>query len=84
MLGAPLAIWLLRAPQLQVTSSWPALVLGGLLVGYGTRLGSGCTSGHGICGLARLSRRSVMATLTFMASAMLTVFLVRHLIGWPA
>lgn len=84
VLGAPLAIWLLRAPQLQVTSSWPALVLGGLLVGYGTRLGSGCTSGHGICGLARLSRRSVMATLTFMASAMLTVFLVRHLIGWPA
>lgn len=60
---------------------WPLLILGGLLVGYGTRMGSGCTSGHGICGLARFSKRSLAATLTFMASAVVTVFVVRHLIG---
>ncbi|WP_374369898.1 YeeE/YedE family protein [Dongia sp.] len=60
---------------------WPLLILGGLLVGYGTRMGSGCTSGHGICGLARFSKRSLAATLTFMASAIVTVFVVRHLIG---
>ncbi|MFD6318678.1 YeeE/YedE family protein [Methylorubrum thiocyanatum] len=57
---------------------WPVLVIAGLLVGYGTRLGSGCTSGHGVCGLARLSPRSFAAVATFMATAMITVFLVRH------
>lgn len=58
-----------------------ALVAGGLLVGFGTRLGGGCTSGHGVCGLARLSRRSVAATGLFMASAAVTVFLARHVFG---
>lgn len=53
-------------------------MIAGLLVGYGTRLGSGCTSGHGVCGLARLSPRSFAAVATFMATAMITVFLVRH------
>jgi len=53
----------------------------GLLVGFGTRLGSGCTSGHGVCGLARLSRCSLAATALFMGSAAVTVFVVRHLIG---
>lgn len=57
------------------------LVLAGLLVGYGTRLGGGCTSGHGVCGLARFSRRSAVAVLVFMATAMLTVFVMRHAIG---
>ncbi len=57
------------------------LVLGGLLVGIGTTIGTGCTSGHGICGLARRSPRSLVATLTFMGSAIVTVFIVRHLIG---
>jgi uncharacterized membrane protein YedE/YeeE len=71
--GAPLAV--------PVESSTFTLVLGGLLVGFGTRLGSGCTSGHGICGLARLSPRSLVAVLTFMASAMLTVFALRHALG---
>jgi uncharacterized membrane protein YedE/YeeE len=52
----------------------------GLLVGFGTRLGSGCTSGHGVCGLSRLSPRSLVATLMFMASGFLTVFVLRHLI----
>lgn len=58
-----------------------ALVIGGLLVGVGTRLGSGCTSGHGVCGLARLSPRSLVATATFMATGMATVWLVRHGFG---
>ena len=56
-------------------------ILGGLLVGFGTALGSGCTSGHGICGIARLSPRSITATLVFMAIAIVTVFLLRHVIG---
>ncbi|MDH3691003.1 MAG: YeeE/YedE family protein [Gammaproteobacteria bacterium] len=56
------------------------MIVGGLLVGYGTRLGGGCTSGHGVCGLGRLSARSLVATLCFVASAMVTVFLVRHVL----
>lgn len=59
----------------------PLLVVGGLLVGYGTSLGGGCTSGHGVCGIARLSKRSLIAVPVFIASAMLTVFVVRHVVG---
>ncbi len=62
----------------EVLAPLPAILAGGLLVGFGTRLGSGCTSGHGLCGMARLSRRSVVATATFFGVAMLTVFLTRH------
>ncbi|MBK8159890.1 MAG: YeeE/YedE family protein [Rhodospirillaceae bacterium] len=65
----------------RVATGTLGLVAAGLLVGYGTRLGSGCTSGHGICGLARLSPRSLVAVLLFMASAMATVFVTRHLLG---
>ncbi len=61
-----------------VVAPLPAVLAGGLLVGFGTRLGSGCTSGHGLCGMARLSGRSVAATATFFGVAMLTVFLTRH------
>lgn len=61
--------------------SLTALVLAGLLVGFGTQLGSGCTSGHGVCGLGRGSMRSLIATLTFMAAGALTVFLIRHFGG---
>ena len=61
--------------------SVPTLVVAGLLVGFGTRLGNGCTSGHGVCGLARGSRRSVAATATFFLTAIITVFLSRHIIG---
>jgi uncharacterized protein len=68
-------------PPLTVTSSIPLLVIGGFLVGFGTRLGSGCTSGHGVCGIARLSPRSIAATLIFMAAAAVTVFIMRHLVG---
>jgi uncharacterized membrane protein YedE/YeeE len=59
-------------------ASLPVLVVAGLLVGFGTRLGSGCTSGHGVCGIARLSKRSIVATSVFFVVAMLTVFLTRH------
>jgi uncharacterized membrane protein YedE/YeeE len=61
----------------QVDLSWSQAILGGLLVGFGTRLGSGCTSGHGICGMARLSKRSIVATIIFMASGILTVYLTK-------
>lgn len=65
-------------PAVQIVTSTPGLVVAGLLVGFGTRLGSGCTSGHGVCGLSRLSLRSLVATLTFMATAILVVWLLRH------
>ncbi len=81
VLGAGLAMAVVREPQIIITSSIGLLVAGGLLVGFGTRLGAGCTSGHGVCGLARLSPRSLVATLTFMVAAALTVFTVRHLLG---
>lgn len=62
-----------------VDAGWGTLVVGGLLVGFGTRLGSGCTSGHGVCGLSRLSPRSFAATLVFMGAGFATVFVLRHL-----
>jgi uncharacterized protein len=61
--------------------AWPWMALAGLLVGFGTRLGSGCTSGHGVCGLARLSPRSLAATVVFIACGMATVYVARHLFG---
>lgn len=67
--------------DLHVSSSGPLLITAGLLVGFGTRLGNGCTSGHGVCGLARLSARSIVATLVFMATGMATVWIVRHITG---
>lgn len=82
LVGAPLLIALaFGAPPTEIAAGPVVLVLAGLLVGYGTRLGSGCTSGHGVCGLARLSPRSIVATLVFMGTAGLTVFVVRHVIG---
>lgn len=78
---APLVVSLftpLAAPVPDV--GWGTLIVGGLLVGFGTRLASGCTSGHGVCGLSRLSLRSAVATGAFMAAAAVTVFVVRHLI----
>jgi uncharacterized membrane protein YedE/YeeE len=68
------------AVLVRMQASLPVLVLAGLLVGFGTRLGSGCTSGHGVCGLARLSKRSIAATGVFFGVAILTVFLTRHVI----
>lgn len=80
-LGTALVAAFIRRPEIAVTSSVPLLILAGLLVGFGTRLGSGCTSGHGVCGVARLSPRSIVATSTFMSSAAATVFVVRQSIG---
>ncbi len=64
----------------RVQASLPVLVVAGLLVGFGTRLGSGCTSGHGLCGIARLSKRSIVATSVFFGVAILTVFLTHHIL----
>ena len=69
------------APVVRIEASTPLLVAGGLLVGWGSRYGSGCTSGHGVCGLSRLSPRSLAATLTFMAAGFATVFIIRHVIA---
>jgi uncharacterized protein len=66
---------------LRIEAGWPVLVVAGLLVGWGTRYGSGCTSGHGVCGLSRLSPRSLVATLSFMAAGIVTVYVVRHLLA---
>lgn len=68
-------------PTLEIDAGVPLLVAAGLLVGIGTRYGSGCTSGHGVCGLSRLSPRSLVATLAFMAAGFATVFLVRHVLS---
>jgi uncharacterized membrane protein YedE/YeeE len=79
---APLG-WLLfgALPKLHVDAGLPVLVVAGLLVGIGTRVGSGCTSGHGVCGLSRGSVRSLAATATFMAAGFAVVFVARHLLG---
>ncbi len=81
IVGLPLGALLIAQTVGAVNVSFPAsiwpLIIGGLLVGYGTRLGSGCTSGHGVCGLSRLSPRSMVATGTFMASGFVTVGLLR-------
>ncbi len=68
-------------PIVEIDSSWLAIVIAGLLVGFGSQYGSGCTSGHGICGLSRLSPRSLAATLAFICAGFVTVFVTRHLIG---
>ena len=70
-----------KLPETRLEADWSTLVVAGLLVGFGTRFGSGCTSGHGVCGLSRLSMRSLVATLSFMCAGFLTVYLVRHLLA---
>jgi len=82
LLFAPAAFRLAdRLPAPTIDASYPVLLLAGLLVGAGTRYGSGCTSGHGVCGVSRLSPRSLVAMGAFMLSGFLTVFIVRHLLG---
>lgn len=70
------------ALPVEVPTGWPLIIGAGLLVGFGTRMGGGCTSGHGVCGIARSSRRSIVATLVFMGSAILTVYVTRHILQW--
>ena len=88
LLAAPLAgaLWIpagwLSAPR--IDASYAMVVMAGLLVGFGTRLGSGCTSGHGVCGLSRLSPRSAVATAGFMVAGFATVFVLRHLLSGAA
>jgi len=80
LVGAPLVYALFAAlPEARIEAGQGTLVVAGLLVGLGTRYGAGCTSGHGVCGLSRLSPRSLVATAAFMAAGFLTVYLLRHL-----
>ncbi len=83
--GLLMAPWIWRVvaplPEMEIASSSPLVMIAGLMVGYGTRLGSGCTSGHGVCGISRLSLRSLVATATFMAAGFVTVGAARHLLA---
>jgi uncharacterized protein len=85
IVGLPLGAWLIALAVNPVPTTFPTssvtLIIGGLLVGYGTRLGSGCTSGHGVCGMSRMSKRSIAATAMFMASGFATVGILRAA-GW--
>ncbi|QCY12481.1 YeeE/YedE family protein [Pseudomonas sp. MPC6] len=82
LLMAPLLYRLIAPlPKLQIDAGYPLLIVAGVLVGIGTRYGAGCTSGHGVCGLSRLSARSGVATVVFMSAGFITVFVVRHLLG---
>ncbi len=83
MATGPVVVWSMsgQMPQVQVPVSTAAFVLGGVIVGVGVTLGGGCTSGHGVCGMARLSVRSIAATATFMLFAFATVFVTRHVFG---
>jgi uncharacterized protein len=83
MAAGPLAYLMAtgRLPQINLPISNTAIIVGGLIVGIGVSYGGGCTSGHGVCGNARFSRRSMVATVTFMATAFATVFVIRHVMG---
>ena len=83
LIAAPLLMGVAGAklPAVSIDASLPVVIAGGLLVGFGTRLGGGCTSGHGVCGIARLSTRSLTATMLFMAAGAAVVFIARHVIG---
>jgi uncharacterized membrane protein YedE/YeeE len=82
LVAAPAVHGLLwTVPRPRIDAGWAALALAGLLVGVGTRYGSGCTSGHGVCGLSRLSPRSLAATAAFMGAGFVTVFVARHVLG---
>lgn len=82
LVAAPLLFGVFASlPAVRIDASMPVLIVAGLLVGLGTRYGAGCTSGHGVCGLSRLSPRSLVATAAFMAAGFATVFVVRHILA---
>ena len=86
VLGLVVSPYLVRLTGFEIATpandhSVPVILLGGLLVGFGTQMGGGCTSGHGVCGMSRFSTRSITATLTFMATGFITVFVLHHVIG---
>jgi hypothetical protein len=80
LIAAPLVFGFAAAPSIVITADYRTLVIAGFLVGIGTRYGGGCTSGHGVCGVSRLSPRSIVATLAFMAAGFVTVFVARHVL----
>lgn len=77
----PFIYGLFVQPEIELNASPLMMIVAGLLVGFGTRLGSGCTSGHGICGISRLSKRSIIATMTFMFAGFVAVYIIRHITG---
>ena len=77
----PFFYGIVQTPNIELNASPLMMIVAGLLVGFGTRMGSGCTSGHGICGISRLSKRSMIATVTFMFAGFVTVYFIRHIIG---
>lgn len=83
MIAGPLVVLAMtgQMPEIAVPVSWPMILAGGFIVGLGVTFGSGCTSGHGVCGIARLSPRSIAATITFMIACGITVFAIRHVFG---
>lgn len=83
MIAAPILIFLFtgKMPEVNVPISPLMIVVGGVIVGFGASLGSGCTSGHGVCGLSRLSVRSMVAVPTFMATGVITLYIIRHVVG---
>ena len=83
MLAAPVGLLLItgKTPEINVEASTAVLIISGLIVGTGAMLGSGCTSGHGVCGMARFSRRSLAAVVTFMTVTAATVYVTRHMLG---
>lgn len=81
LIFVPFIYVLFTQPEINIQASPVSMIIAGLLVGFGTRLGSGCTSGHGICGISRLSPRSLIATISFMFAGFITVYIIRHLLG---
>ncbi|MEG1210993.1 MAG: YeeE/YedE family protein [Leclercia sp.] len=82
LIGSPVLFGLfLPLPEIRVLTSWPMIIIAGLLVGIGTRLGGGCTSGHGVCGLSRFSKRSLIATLIFMLVGVATATITGYVLG---
>ncbi|MEJ5033532.1 YeeE/YedE thiosulfate transporter family protein [Acinetobacter sp. MYb177] len=77
----PFIYGLFVQPEIELNASPLMMIVAGLLVGFGTRLGSGCTSGHGICGISRMSKRSIIATMTFMFAGFVAVYIIRHITG---
>jgi uncharacterized membrane protein YedE/YeeE len=83
LIGVPAVIAIgMGGATTHLTQSWPLIVVAGLLVGVGTRLANGCTSGHGVCGISRLSRRGLVATVVYIGAGAVTVALFRHGLGW--
>ncbi|OAL84050.1 YeeE/YedE family protein [Acinetobacter terrae] len=77
----PFFYGMVQAPNIHIAASPLMMIVAGLLVGFGTKMGCGCTSGHGICGISRLSKRSIVATLAFMFAGFVTVYIIRHIAG---